>query len=50
MVARLKPLVRRNADARPPGSPAQYPVFVVDVVRVKNKLIVAELVSNGGVS
>ena len=45
--------MRRNADARPPGSQAQHYVSVADFVRVTNKLIVAvceELVSNGGVS
>ena len=52
MVAKLNPLVRRNADARPPGSHAQHSVSAMDFVEVKNKLIVAaceELVSNGGV-
>ena len=52
MVARLYPLMRINADARPPGLHAQHSVSAVDSVRVKNKLIVAvgkELVSNGGV-
>ena len=46
-------LVRRNADARPPGSHAQHSAYGVDLVSVKNKLIVTayeELVSNGGVS
>ena len=50
MVARQNPIVRRNADARPPGSQAQRSVSAVNFVRVKNKLIVAEcedLVSNG---
>ena len=49
MIARLDPLVRRNADTRPPGSLAQHSVSAVDFVRVKNKLTVAaceELVSN----
>ena len=53
MVAKLSTLVRRNADARPPGSPAQHSVSVVDFVKVKNKLIVAaceELISNGRMS
>ena len=45
--------MRRNADARPPGSHAQHPVSAVDLVRVTNKLIAAacdELVSNGSMS
>ena len=52
MVAKLNPLVRRNADAKSPGAYAQHSVSAVDFVRFKNKLIVAaceELVNNGGV-
>ena len=48
----MNPLVRRNADARLPGSHAQHSVSAVDFVRVKNKLNVAaceELDNNGGV-
>jgi hypothetical protein len=53
LVAMLNPLVRRNADAKPPGSHAQHSVSAVDFLRVKNKLTVAahdELVNNGGAS
>ena len=52
MVASLNPFVRTIADASPPDSHAQHSVSVVDLVSVKNKLIVTackELVGNGSV-